>query len=101
MENNFFIVILMSIFDELTHWGRVTHICVSNLTTIGSNNGLAPGRRQAVIRTNAGISLSEPLGTSFNEIVIEIHIFSFKKIHFKTSSGKWQLFCLGLNVLMC
>ena len=26
----------------LTHWGRVTHICVSKLTIIGSDNGLAP-----------------------------------------------------------
>ena len=33
----------------LTHWGRVTHICVSKLTTIGSDNGLSPGRRQAII----------------------------------------------------
>ena len=24
----------------LTHWGRVTHICVGNLTIIGSDNGL-------------------------------------------------------------
>ena len=23
----------------LTHWGRVTHICISNLTIIGSDNG--------------------------------------------------------------
>ena len=30
-----------------THWGRVTHICVSDLTSIGSDNGLSPGRRQA------------------------------------------------------
>ena len=29
----------------LTHWGRVTHICVSKLTIIGSDNGLSPGRR--------------------------------------------------------
>ena len=65
----------------------------------GSDNGLSPGRRQAIIRTNAGILLIEPLGTSFNEILIEIHIFSFKKIHFKMSSGKWHPFCLGLNVL--
>ena len=28
-----------------THWGRVTHICVSNQTTICSVNGLSPGRR--------------------------------------------------------
>ena len=39
----------------LTHWGRVTHICVCNQTIIGSNNGLSPGRRQAIIWTNAGI----------------------------------------------
>ena len=38
----------------LTHWGRVTHICVGNLTTICSDNGLSPGRRQAIIWTNAG-----------------------------------------------
>ena len=34
---------------ELSHWGRVTHICVGNLTIIGSDNGLSPGRRQAII----------------------------------------------------
>ena len=41
----------------LTHWGRVTHICVSKLIIIGSNNGLSPGRHQAIIWTNAGIKL--------------------------------------------
>ena len=51
----------------LTHWGRVTHICVGNLTIIGSDNGLSPGRRQAIILTNAGILLIGPLGTNFNE----------------------------------
>ena len=35
--------------DELTHWGRVTHICVGKLTIIGSDKGLSPGRRQAII----------------------------------------------------
>ena len=84
---------------ELTNWGRVTHICVSNLTIIGSDNGLSPGRRQAIIWTNAGILLIGPLGTNFNEILIEIHTFSFKKMHLKMSSGKWRTFCLGLNVL--
>ena len=85
--------------DHLTHWGRVTHICVSELTIIGSNNGLSPGRRQAIIWTNAGILLTEPLGTNFSEILIEIHAFSFKKMHLKMSSAKWRLFRLGLNVL--
>ena len=84
---------------HLTHWGRVTHIWVSELTIIGSDNGLSPSRRQAIICTNAGILLIRPLGTNFNEILIEIHIISFKKIHLKMSSGKWRTFCLGLNVL--
>ena len=43
--------------SPLTHWGRVTHICVSKLTSIGSDNGLPPGRRQAIIWTNARILL--------------------------------------------
>ena len=83
----------------LTHWGRVTHICVSKLTTIGSDNGLSPGRRQAIIWTNAGILLIGPLGTDFSEILIEILTFSFKKMHLKLSSAKRRPFCLGLNVL--
>ena len=83
----------------LTHWGWVTHICVSKLTIIGSDNGLSPDRRQAIISTNAGILLIGTLGTNFNEILIEIDTFSFKKIHFKMLTGKWWPFCLGLNVL--
>ena len=43
--------------NELTHRGRVTHIGVSKLTIIGSDNGLSPDRRQAIIWTNAGILL--------------------------------------------
>ena len=83
----------------LTHWDRVTHICVSKLTIIGTNNGLSPGRRQAIIWTNAGILLIGHLGTNFSEILIRIHTFSFKKMHLKMSSAKWRPFCLGLNVL--
>ena len=75
-----------------THWGRVTHICVSKLTIIGSDNGLSPGRRQAIIWTNAGILSIGPLGTNFSEILIEILTFSFKKMHLKMSSGKWRPF---------
>ena len=84
----------------LTHWGRVTHICVSNLTIIGSDNDLSPGRRQAIIWTNAEMLLIGPLGTNFIEILIEVQAFSFKKMHLKMSSAKWRPFCLGLNVLM-
>ena len=83
----------------ITRWGRVTHICVSKLTTIGSDNGLSPGRRPAIIWPNAGILFTGTLGTNFNKILIEIYIFSFKKMHFKLSSGNWWPFCLGLIAL--
>ena len=76
----------------LTHWGRVTHICVSKLTIIGSNNGLSPGRHQAIIWTNVGILFIEPLETNFSEILIVIQIFSFKKMRLKMSSAKWRPF---------
>ena len=85
--------------NPLTHWGRVTHICVSNLTIIGSDNGLSPDWRQAIIWTNAGIFLIGPLGTNFSEVLVEIITFSFKKMYLKLSSAKWCPFCLGLNVL--
>ena len=84
----------------LTHWGRVTHICVGKLTIIGSDNDLSPERRQAIIWTNAGILLFGPLGTNFSEILIEIQTFSLKKIRLKMSSAKCCSFRLGLNVLI-
>ena len=85
----------------LTHWGRVMHICVSKLNTVVSDNGLSPGRRQAIIRTNAGILLIGPPGTNFSEILIGIQIFSIKIMQLKMASAKWRPFCLGLNVLKC
>ena len=75
-------------FLGLTYWGRVTHICVSKITIIGSDNGLSPGRRQATIWTSVEILLIGPSGTNFSEILIEIYTFSFKKMHFKMLSGK-------------
>ena len=80
---------------ELTHRGLVTHTCVSKLTILGSDNGLSPGRRQAIIWTTAGILLAEHLGqTSMNIQSKFIHFNSRKSI------GKWWPFCLGLNMLM-
>ena len=84
----------------LTHWGRVTHICVGKLTITGSDNGLSPGRRQAIIWTNTGIISIRPLGTKFSEILSEIQAFSFRKMHVNMSSAKRRPFCLGLNVLI-
>ena len=71
-----------------THSGQVTHTCVSKLTIISSDNGLSPGRRQAIVWTNVGILLIGLLGTNFSEISIVIHTFSFKKMHLKMPSEK-------------
>ena len=73
------------------------YICVGKLTIIGSDYGLLPGRRQAIILTNAGILLIQPLITKLSEMLIEIQTFSLNKIHLKMSSAKC---CLVLNVLM-
>ena len=80
----------------LTHWDRLTHICVSKLTIVGIDNGLSPGRRQAIIWTiwTIGILSIRPLGTTISEILGEIHTYSFKKMHSKISSAKWRQLCL-------
>ena len=70
------------------------------LAIIGSDNGLSPGRHQAIIWINAGIMETGPVGTNFSEILIVICTFSIREMHLKMSSGKWRPFCLGLNVLV-
>ena len=83
----------------ITHWGWVTQIFTSKLTIIGSDNGLSPGRCQAIIWTKARILLIGPFGTNFSEVLIYIYTFSFKKMYLKMSSGKWRPSCRVLNVL--
>ena len=73
------------ILTKLNQWW---HICVGNLTITGSDNGLSPDQRHAIIWTNAGI------------LLIEIHTFSFNKMHLKQSPAKWCPLCFGLNVLI-
>ena len=65
--------------SSLTHWGRVTHICVSKITIMGSDNGLSPDRRQAIIWTNARLLSIKPLRTYLNENLIKKQQFSLKK----------------------
>ena len=99
-----------------THWVRVTYICVVHLTIIGSDNGLAPGRRQAIIGTNAGILLIGSFNRdkrqwNFNQnSCIFIQENALEKVVckrmailprpqcFKSHSQNRQ-FCLELNVL--
>ena len=85
-------MLCMSLSDQikLIHSGRMTNICVNKVTIIGSDNGLPPDQRQAIIWTDAGILLIWPLGTNFSEILTGIPTFSFTKMHLKMSSGKCQ-----------
>ena len=59
--------------SQLTHWGQMTHICIGKLIIIGSENGLSPGRPQAIIWTNAGILLIGLIEeNTFENIVYEM-----------------------------
>ena len=78
----------------------MTHICVSNLNIMGSDNGLLPGWHQGIIWTNAGILLIGPLGRNFGGILIEIDTFSFQENSFENIVWKWRPFYLSLNVLI-
>ena len=82
-----------------THQGRVMHIFVSKIVIVGSDNGLSPCRRQAIIWTKAWILWIWPSGTNLSDILIENITFSFTKVYLTMSSAKWLPLCFGLNVL--
>ena len=78
--------------DYFIFWVLVTDawpsICVYKLTMIGSDNGMSPGRRQAIIWTNAGILLIGPLGKTpvksfFNQ---NLYIFIEENIVWKMAA---------------
>ena len=70
----------------------MTQICVSKLAIIVSDDGLSPGRRQAIIWTNAGILLTGPLGKNFSGIFIQENAF-------ENIVCEMVAICLGFNVL--
>ena len=84
-------------FGTVNSLRRVTHICDSKLTMIGSDNGLSPDRRQVIIWTITGILLIRTSRTNFSEILSEMNTFSFQ-MYLKMSSKRLQ-FYLGLNAL--
>ena len=83
----------------LTHWGRVTHICVCKLTIIGSDNGLSPEWHQAIMNQCWNIvkwTLRNKLQWNFKR---NWYIFLQENV-FEKSSRNWRPFCLGLHVLI-
>ena len=75
------------------------HVCIGNLTIIGSDNGLSPDQRQAIIWTNAEILFIRPLGTNSSEILIAILTFSLKKNVFE--SVLWEIAAKFVSASMC
>ena len=81
---------MIVIYEMSTHWGRVTHTCISQLYII--DNGLSPILHQAITWTNDNILTIEPWVTKFSENWFQIELISYKKMNFNTPSAKWQPF---------
>ena len=70
-------------------WVWVTHKCIIELSIIGSDNVLSPGRCQAIFWTNAGILLLHTLGVHLNEILIFLKENAVCKIAAISSRPHW------------
>ena len=75
----------------LTHWGRVTHMRVSKLTIIGSDNGLSDPKLE--------YCWFEPWEQTSVKSLSKFMYFHSRKCICKMLSGKWRPSCFGLNVL--
>ena len=88
----------------LTHWGRMTHISVSKLSIIGSDNGFVAWLSSHYY-TNAEKLLIQTSGTNFIEISDEMHAFSFNTMRLKTSFAKswWrhQMKIFSASLALC
>ena len=76
---------------NLTHWGRVTHICVGNLNIIGSAASHYLHQCWNIVNWTPRNKLRWNVNQNSYIFIHEIHL--------EMSSGKWRPFCLGLNVL--
>ena len=75
------------------HFTSLIYVYASvNWVSIGSNNGLSPGRRQAIIWTNADILSNITQSTHLNFKYNFFEIFPFTKMHLNISSAKWLPF---------
>ena len=88
--------------------GVTSVVGVPSTHLVGSDNGLSPGRRQAIIWTNVGILSIEYLGTNISEILIKIRSFSLKEKAFENVVRKMGAIlsrpqcvntCIGLKQL--
>ena len=76
-----------------THGGRVTYICVSKLTIIGSDNDLMPSRQQCW-----DIVYWTLRKKKLQWILIKVYTYSFKEIHLNVV-WNWRPYYLDLIML--
>ena len=76
-------------------------LCSGNHVVYRQTDGRTDGRTRWIQYTPppTGLLSIRPQGEYFNEILIKIKTFSFKKIHLKVLSAKSRPFCLGFDVL--
>ena len=77
----------------------MTHICLSKLDIIGSDKGLSPEQRQAIIWTNAGILSIRHLRTNFSQILIKFSNIFIQENAFENAVCEIAAIFLGLIVL--
>ena len=80
--------------------GAYMQICVSELTIIGSDNGLSPGHRQAIIWTNDAILLIQTFRIHFSEIVENFIHFHSRQCISKCQENGGHLVSASVIILM-
>ena len=70
--------------SQLTHLDLVMHICKC--------------QGQAITWTNDDLLSFKPSESNFSEIWIKILLYSFKRMHLKMSSSKWQPFFILTSI---
>ena len=76
------------------------HMCQSNELLLVQIFGFLPICHQVIIWINPDILSTGPLDINFSDILMEIQIFSLKKMHLERLPAKWQPFYLSLTVLI-
>ena len=77
----------------------MTLVCLTKLTIIGSDKGLSPGWRQAIIWTSGEILLIRILGTNFSEILIEDSYVFIQENPFQYVV--WKMAAIFFSASMC
>ena len=83
--------------DIAYKWLKYPLICLSRLDCCNRRNSVEA--KWILSMTELNSWSQDPLSLyRIKFVLINIHTFSFKRMHLKMSSAKWRPFCLGPNV---